>query len=528
MQKSSETKAWPLTIFLIKEEVAKPEGVLDNPGKLTQHKVSLGKTPALLYTKRSDLHLPGWAQFLTPIINVDGLGLKVRSSSALLLVVVKKRIFAIAFGYARHFLRAGTYEERFGLYVTLNSVDENKILAVDRDSLDVVGRHTKEQLSRESDLTEFGVDIEKDLLRAVSGVPADESLARRLTGSDALSIQAEVTAKSLPQLLARLLQISKLRQYRENFSWVDHINAVRDRQLQLLLDDRLVTRLRGGDLSRTWLAVPDVISWDEVKEFRYKDGPNAAGFPDVHFTAYFSERRAPEELTLAYLKRDKILCIRASDDVPFLSWPVYRCVYAELDEANSKYVLNAAQWYRVGTTFVAEIESEVSRIAASDLGLPPYEHESEAHYNKDVATRDPGTYTLCDAKSIRHGGGGSKIEFCDLFSKNKQLVHVKRYGGSGVLSHLFNQGLVAGELTVSDAAFRAKVNPQLPLALRFKPPEARPNPADYEIVYGIVSTSTKPVELPFFSKVILRSTHRTLTNMGLRVSVSQIPNKLKR
>ena len=83
-------------------------------------------------------------------------------------------------------------------------------------------------------------------------------------------------------------------------------------------------------------------------------------------------------------------------------------------------------------------------------------------------------------------------------------------------------------MTVSDSAFRAKVNAQLPLALRFEPPEAHPNPADYEIVYGIVSTSEKPVELPFFSKVILRSANRKLTSMGLRVSLSQIPNKLKR
>ena len=378
----SETKAWPLTIFLIKDEIAKPEDVLDNPAKLTLHEVSLGKTPALLYTKRSDLHLPGWAQFLAPIVDVNALRLQVRSSSALLLVAVKKRIFAIAFGYARHFLRAGTYEERFGLYVTLNSVDENKILAVDRDSLDIVGRHTKEQLSRESDLTEFGVDIEKDLLRAVSGVPADEDLARRLTGSDALSIQAEVTTESLPPLLARLLKISKLKQYRDNFSWVDHIGAVRDKQLQLLLDDRLITRLRGGDLSRTWLAVPDVIPWEEVREFRYKDGPNADGFPDVHFAAYFRERRAPEVLTLDYLKRDKVFCIRASDDVPFLSWPVYKCVYAELDEANSKYVLNAAQWYRVDSTFVAEVESEVL-----ESRLPPSAYHPTSTSQRPCTTR---------------------------------------------------------------------------------------------------------------------------------------------
>jgi uncharacterized protein (TIGR04141 family) len=528
MPSERETKAWPLTVFLIKDEIVKPEDALEDARKLTRHSVTLGKTPAALYTKRSDLHMPGWAQFLATIINVEQLGLKVRSSSALLLVRVKKRMFAVAFGYARHFLRPGSYEERFGLYVTLNSVDKNKILGIDRDSLDVVGRHTKEQLSRESDLTEFGVDIEKDVLRAVSGVPTDERLARRLTGSDSLSILAEVTPESLPQLLQQLLKISRLRRYREDFAWVDHINAIRDKPLQLQLDGRLVDRLRSGDLSRTWLAVPDVIPWEEVKEFRYRGGSSTAGFQDLHFSTYFAERRPPAELTLDHLKRDKISCIRASDDVPFLGWPVYRCVYAELDEGKSKYVLNAGQWYRVDSDFVSEIEAAISRIKTSPLKLPPYNHPSEADYNKEVASRDPSTFTLFDVKLITHGGGRSRIEFCDLFSKDRQLIHVKRYAGSGVLSHLFNQGLVAGELTLSDPVFRAKVNPQLPAALRFARPEDRPNPADYEIVYGIVSGSAKPVELPFFSKVVLRSTHRTLSNMGLRVSLAQIPNKQKR
>lgn len=512
---------------MLKDDLADPEDALENLKRLDRYDVKLGSKPAFLYTKRSDLHLPGWAHFLEDVIDVDRLRLQVRSSSALLLVEVKKRAFGIAFGYGRHFLRSGTFEERFGLYVTLNAVDRTRIRAMDRDSLDVVGRHTREQLGRDSDLTEFGVDIEKDLLRAVSGVPGAVGLAKRLTGSDALSIIAEVTPASLPDLLARLLKLFGQKKYLEHFSWVDHIRAVRDKPLQRRLDDKLVARLRRSELNRTWLSIPDVISWEEIKEFRYSDSSDARGFQDVHFSTYFDEKRVPATLTMDQLKRDKISGIRASDEVAFLNWPVFKCIYTELDEGKNKYVLNAGQWYRVDKDFVSEIESDVARIPSASLTLPPYEHRSEAEYNEDVAKRDPRTFTHCDVKLISHGAGRSRIEFCDLFSKDRQLIHVKRYAGSGVLSHLFNQGLVAGELTMGDASFRRKVNAQLPVGLQFNPPEDRPDPKRLEIVYGIVSTSAKPVTLPFFSKVVLRSIHRSLTNTGLRVSLAQIPNTRK-
>ena len=47
-----------------------------------------------------------------------------------------------------------------------------------------------------------------------------------------------------------------------------------------------------------------------------------------------------------------------------------------------------------------------------------------------------------DCKKIHNGGGHSQLEFCDLFSSGRDLIHVKRYGRSSApLSHLFAQGL---------------------------------------------------------------------------------------
>jgi uncharacterized protein (TIGR04141 family) len=54
------------------------------------------------------------------------------------------------------------------------------------------------------------------------------------------------------------------------------------------------------------------------------------------------------------------------------------------------------------------------------------------------------------------------IEFCDLYSAAKQIIHVQRYGASSTLSHLFSKGLVSGTLFARDADFRRHVDAKPP------------------------------------------------------------------
>jgi uncharacterized protein (TIGR04141 family) len=130
-----------------------------------------------------------------------------------------------------------------------------------------------------------------------------------------------------------------------------------------------------------------------------------------------------------------------------------------------------------------------------------------------------------DADLISHGGGHSSIEFCDLLTSDKKLVHIKRYGGSSQLSHLFSQGVVSGELFVSDEGFREKLNEKLPAAHKLADIHARPNATEYEIVFGVISKSNNPLEIPFFSKVSLRNARRRLEGYGYMVSKKKIENQ---
>jgi len=124
-------------------------------------------------------------------------------------------------------------------------------------------------------------------------------------------------------------------------------------------------------------------------------------------------------------------------------------------------------------------------------------------------------------KPIYYGGGNSQFEFSDLYSNDKKMIHIKRYSGSSVLSHLFSQGVNAAKAFLSDLEFRTKVNELLPKSFAIMP-ITKPSPERYEVVFGIISKTADalPVALPFFSKLTLINSVKELTNlMGFPVSI---------
>jgi hypothetical protein len=58
--------------------------------------------------------------------------------------------------------------------VTLNAVDHTQIRSVDRETLDSPAPHSQIQARKAASITEFGLDVDQDLLRAVTGIPARE------------------------------------------------------------------------------------------------------------------------------------------------------------------------------------------------------------------------------------------------------------------------------------------------------------------------------------------------------------------
>jgi uncharacterized protein (TIGR04141 family) len=521
------TRAIPvrtLTIFLVKEQVGETE-IIDpeEAAQCSETPVGIGtRQIGTLFAKQTPTTSPGWLKFFAES-GAEMPRLRRASGAAAFVTRTAGRFFVVVFGQGRHLIKSGTCEERLGLRVTLNSVDPKSLRAVDVSTLESNPFHGTRQASREASLGEFGINLDQDILRAVTGRPTDEQLGRRMTGIDSLSVRVRVNLSTLNSLLKRYLRKSEDDSYRANFRWVDHVAEVRDGELEARLASALVD-LINSRRSTVWAAIPERIEWANFDSFRFGGKRDAASADDItldRMIDYFDG----EAVSMAALQATSVFCCAEENPHPLHRWSFFRCLTADLDQDGEKYLLNAGKWYRMSREFVAEVDQELASLldATSASTMPDWGDEYEDAYNARVACGSAGRMALMDQVMVHHDGMPSPIEFCDLFSDDQRLIHVKRYGQSSVLSHLFMQGLVSAESLLSDARFRRAVNEKLPATHQLADPNTRPLPAQYEIVFAIGTTELGKLKLPFFSRVTLRNVARTLMqSFGYQVSVSKI------
>lgn len=143
---------------------------------------------------------------------------------------------------------------------------------------------------------------------------------------------------------------------------------------------------------------------------------------------------------------------------------------------------------------------KVGRVPRAPCVLPNAEEdEIERQYNRRVAGNN-GTYALMDRNLIRYPDPRSPVEFCDLYSTDREIIHIKPYAGSSTLSHLFAQGVTSGTLFAHDAGFRRAVNERLPVSHRLQHPQQPLAPKEYSVVYAIISGSQRPSQSHFLAK----------------------------
>ncbi|WP_288198635.1 TIGR04141 family sporadically distributed protein [uncultured Pleomorphomonas sp.] len=475
------------------------------------------------YTEPSHPHPPDWiANFFGTTLG-PSLGLLSSSAKGILLAHVPnggvERILAVIFGHGRHLLNEGVLEERFGLKVVLNSVDPDSLRSIDKTALGSIPKQSREQISREGGAANFGIDIEQDLVNSVTGKSRFKLFGRTISGRDTFAGSAKIDVSNVANFLVETLKQYESEVYKERFDWIDQIKDVRSKDTIDCLNCILVDRLKAGDLENIWMAPPEILEWADVKGFRYLR-KRSADVPDLDIKELLLAA-GDTEITLDWLKNAQIILFSAKSDDVADRWPVYKCIYAEIEASGAMHVLNAGKWYQVAQDFTALVNEDFASIPESTIELPDYAHESEALYNKAAADHLDGSHCM-DADLITHGGGQSRIEFCDILTPNKELLHIKRYSGSQQMSHLFSQGVVSAELFVSDAEFRQKVNDKLPDEHKLADTSARPNPADYEVIFTIISKSANALNLPFFSKVSLRNARRRLRGYGFRVSKKKV------
>lgn len=492
--------------------------------QLEQHVVKLtGATEGKLYLKDAVPKLPAWAKLFKGKI-IPELKSKSSSISAVLVVEGSTKRFALLFGHGRALLAPDSWEQEFGLKIVLNVVDEKSIREIEMSAFDALLQNKVAQSVRDADIEEFQLNVDHDVIRSIRGTPSSAKFGRQIAGRDTLSISVQNSLEELPELLESVYSASLENAYQDKFSWVGRMTEVRTKAVRITLDDALVAKLKGKDVARAWLSAPEYSKWKAGCSFNITHVKE--GLPDIHLGKFLDSLESKgklQEVNIAALKR---WAVEIVDENGFEqdAWTFYRCLYAELELDGSTYLLNNGSWYLIQADYLKAVNDDYAAFPILEGSLPNFDDACEGDYNSRICTED-ASYALMDKKTIESKARAlTKIEFCDLYHNDRKIIHVKRFSGSSELSHLFAQAVVPAELFLYDSEFRVEVNKKLPASHALNDPSQKPNPSDYEVVYGIVSRSSHELTLPFFSKVVLRNSSRRLKELGYKVKLCKIVN----
>lgn len=503
-----------LSISLIKESIPLNEVI---KAHTPQMELPHGK---ILYYQNNQPKKPKWLNNFFGNDVVDEGALLTKSAAAVILYQVNveeqaSRIFAVCFGFGKTLLKSNVTERRFGLRVTLNSVDPEKLRSIDINSMEAIPLNNRIQSSALSSIGNFNIDADKDMLKSVTGKTTNEELNGTLSGAESLSVSTDKKYNDMDDILRHCYTLYKSDRYKYNgFDWVDQIQAIKDSAKIKELNNRLIETLNSETPENIWTSIPEVVDYDITDSFQLKSDKN---HDDLSIDIIKSEY--PGGFTSSNVKSRKIKCLDATGSV-MKSWSIYRCLYADFVIDNHQYLLNDGKWYEVELNYVRSVQDFYENVQLSDLPLPDYQWENEKKYNDETCKKYPGQYFLMDRKTIRQGG--TPIEFCDIYTINKQFVHVKKYSGSCVLSHLFLQGLVSAD-NFFDLSYRQKANEKLEEAFKVSEEDISAN--DYEVVFVIaqkdLNADNRP-NIPFFSKVSFKSVVSQLKRYGYKVSIKGI------
>ena len=522
-QPNPDGKKLRLTVFLIKEGYKKIEDFLKVAG-LQRIEVANAHAEGTLLFRTGFPSVAPWAAIFADLHGFNPSSIVNRHSRGLYVLKEHGRWFCFTFGYTRQLIDEAAVERNFGLIVSLNLGDPAAIKAIEKVNISQVGLQSREQAGKDVAFDGFEFDTDVDLLKSMTakGPQKEDEEQETYSGRDSFSVYTRITLEGFLDLAKRLFKAFQNTAYRQRYPWIDKISQERDPNVIEELESRLVVAINDGDTAKIWMAIPEIVDWEEVENFAYripaasqtKAGPTL--YPDIDLDAWLNETKLGGHVTISHLRNRKVFrCYKDGSDPK--SWSVLRCLNAELDLAQKKYILNDGDWYNVEGSYVNEVDKFFHSIKTSTISLPNYGALTEPKYLASVPKTHP-QYAVMDRKNVMIGGSKSRVEFCDLYSKSRDIVHVKQYGGSSLLSHLFNQALASASCFLYEPDFRSDVNKLLPPGFKLTNPANAPKAADYTVCIAVMSKAPGALELPFFSKVTFNHAVKTIQRMNFNVT----------
>lgn len=515
------------------------ESALD---KVTQYNIDSEKIglDGYIYIHEKTKNFPSWKGQLEKIAEDGNIEIEENvSNKAIVVVKYKENYFSLTYGRGKSIIDDDKIVRNFGLKVSANLIEPNKIKSLNSFSIGEAIILNNKQASILSSQDQMQVDKEKEILKSIAGSPKDDSIAKFLYGSDSLNITVNYDITGLKNLIEDYYNAYNKDHYKVNgFEWIDNIKNVKNKETKNTLNQQLVKAIVLGDFDSIVVSPNEIIDWGDAEKYIVNGigEDNEFSIYDTKFLKYFRYIKESSDVKIidkfrcdkiiGKLKRDKIKIKYISSEEKIDIANIYKCLVFETIIEGRKFVLCFGEWYEVNKRYYNNIKEKIGKISISSLRFPPFKKgEKEENYNERVSNENP-KYILMDQKNYQPKEyGKSKIEICDIFTSDNELVHVKIAKGSSSFSHLFAQGLVSAKLLANDNNVIDFINKSIYEKNTFDTLNRDKSNEDFEIVYAIIDSRNKSMDeiIPFFSMINLVQVTENLSSMGYNFSITRIP-----
>lgn len=242
------------TIYLIKESIKNPRDIF----KKGKHLTLKESDDTFLYYIKSKKTIPDWAHFVDENFATTTTPFNNSSSYAVLVLKIEERFLAIPFGMGIHLMEMTKTDYNFGLKTAINCIPKAQIRQIDTTTPEINSQKTKKQAVVGSTPEEFGINMQKDILRGIVGkLPVDHELGETLEGKDSLrlgkSVESLLKLKTLCQDVLKHYQSDT---YKKDYPWIDNIALMRDKSLINQLTILLAKNLKQAKFDNMFFAPP--------------------------------------------------------------------------------------------------------------------------------------------------------------------------------------------------------------------------------------------------------------------------------
>ena len=305
-----------LTVFLIKDGYKKIEDFLKVAG-LQCIQIGTSQAEGTLFFRTGFTSVAPWAAIFENVQGFNPSSIVNRHSRGLYILKEHGRWFCFTFGYTRQLIDEAAVERNFGLIVSLNLGDPAAIKAIEKINISQVGLQSREQAGKDVAFDGFEFDTDIDLLKSMTakGPQKESEEQETYSGRDSFSVYTRITLETFSDLAKRLFKAFENTAYRQRYPWIDKISQERDPKLIEELESKLVDAINTDDISKIWMAIPDIVDWEQVESFAYRipsGGQTKAGptlYPDIDLDAWLHETKLGGHVTIAHLRNRRVYLI---------------------------------------------------------------------------------------------------------------------------------------------------------------------------------------------------------------------------